>query len=121
MKLNKLVYYAQGFHFALHDAPLSKETIEAWTHGPVIPYVYHAFKENGASCIPVSQLPDVDPFTAEQRELLYEIYEAYGQFSAWKLRNMTHDEPPWQEVVDNNLPIQHSTLKSYFKTQLVDG
>jgi uncharacterized phage-associated protein len=37
LKLQKLVYYAQGFHLALYDELLFEETIEAWTHGPVIP------------------------------------------------------------------------------------
>jgi uncharacterized phage-associated protein len=36
MKLQKLVYYAQGLHLALNDAPLFKGKIEAWTYGPVV-------------------------------------------------------------------------------------
>ncbi len=36
LKLQKLLYYAQGFHLALYDEPLFPEAIEAWTHGPVL-------------------------------------------------------------------------------------
>ena len=42
LKLQKLVYYAQGFYLALHDEALFPEDIEAWTHGPVVPVLYHA-------------------------------------------------------------------------------
>ena len=34
LKLQKLLYYAQGLHLVLHDAPLFGERIEAWQHGP---------------------------------------------------------------------------------------
>jgi uncharacterized phage-associated protein len=36
LKLQKLVYYAQGFHLGLFDKPLFEEPIEAWAHGPVV-------------------------------------------------------------------------------------
>ena len=35
LKLQKLVYYAQGFHLALFDTPMFGEPIEAWTHVPL--------------------------------------------------------------------------------------
>lgn len=34
LKLQKLMYIAQGIHLALYDVPLFKEEIEAWQHGP---------------------------------------------------------------------------------------
>ncbi|HSX79064.1 MAG TPA: type II toxin-antitoxin system antitoxin SocA domain-containing protein, partial [Candidatus Saccharimonadia bacterium] len=37
LKLQKLVYYAQGFALALLDKPLFPQCIEAWIHGPVVP------------------------------------------------------------------------------------
>jgi len=37
LKLQKLVYYAQGSSLALWGNPLFSEKIEAWLHGPVIP------------------------------------------------------------------------------------
>ena len=45
LKLQKLVYYAQGFHLALYDEPLFLEAIEAWTHGPVVPDLYRHYKK----------------------------------------------------------------------------
>ena len=37
MKLQKLVYFCQGYSLALYGRPLFPEPIEAWTHGPVCP------------------------------------------------------------------------------------
>ena len=117
LKLQKLVYYAQGFHLALFDEPLFEEPIEAWTHGPVVPDLYRAYKEYGSGGIPSPKEIDLAIYTDEQKELLDEVYTVYGQFSAWKLRNMTHEEAPWASC-DPNETITHTFLKEFFKTQL---
>lgn len=118
LKLQKLVYYAQGFHLALYDEPLFSETIEAWEHGPVVPTLYQALKHYGANPIPATDADQViKPFTDEQFSLLEDVYEVYGQFSAWKLRNLTHEEPTWADAYPQGI-ITNEAMKTYFKTQL---
>ena len=50
--------------------------------------------------------------------LLDDVGEVYGQFSAWKLRNMTHDEPPWQEARKRmeGAEIRNDSMANYFAT-----
>ncbi len=117
LKLQKLLYYAQGFHLAIHDTPLFDEPIKAWFHGPVVESLYHEYKQYGTGCIPAPDGFDFTIFTDEQKELLDEISNVYGQFSAWKLRNMTHDEPPWKNTPQSE-EISHESMKEFFKTQL---
>ena len=119
LKLQKLVYYAQGFYLALFEEPLFSEEIEAWPHGPVAPALYHRYKEHGGAPIPAPTDFDAkEVFTEDQIELLDEVYNLYGQFSAWKLRNMTHEEAPWVNNEEHNEVISHKELKEYFATQL---
>ncbi|MFD2419431.1 Panacea domain-containing protein [Amycolatopsis pigmentata] len=40
LKLQKLLYYAQGHYLALTGRPLFDDEIQAWSHGPVVPAVY---------------------------------------------------------------------------------
>jgi uncharacterized phage-associated protein len=96
LKLQKLVYYAQGFHLAVFDRPLFDDPIEAWTHGPVVPDVYHHYKHHGSGSIPFPTDFNPDVFGQEQIELLNEVQQIYGQYSAWRLREMTHEEAPWK-------------------------
>ncbi|MCP4134604.1 MAG: SocA family protein [bacterium] len=117
LKLQKLVYYAQGFHLALFDKPLFNDKIEAWEHGPVVPELYREYKEHCSGAIPPPDIFDDSIFTEEQKDLLKEVYEVFGQFSAWKLRNMTHSEPPWTETPINSC-ISHDKMKEYFVTKL---
>jgi len=120
LKLQKLVYYAQGFHLAMMDSPLFADSIEAWAHGPVVPSLYHAYKEYGAGAIPVPVDFDPDIIDSSTSALLDEVYSVFGQFSAWKLRNMTHDEPPWIEAFKGDGVISTVTMKKYFLTLVTD-
>lgn len=116
LKLQKLCYYAQGFHLAIHGTKLFPEQIQAWTHGPVIPELYQAYKKYGDGAIPAPGSFDVSIYDKKTRELLDEVYSVYGQYSAWKLRNMTHEEPPWIEAKESTRPISPNSMKVYFKT-----
>lgn len=118
LKLQKLLYYAQGFNLAIHGKPLFRENIKAWDHGPVVPQVYHIYKDCGAQSIPKEEI-DLAHYPGEVRELLDEVYSVYGQFSATKLRNMTHEEAPWRDTPRGET-ISHDALKQFFKTLLVD-
>ncbi|MFZ2163403.1 MAG: type II toxin-antitoxin system antitoxin SocA domain-containing protein [Sideroxyarcus sp.] len=116
LKLQKLVYYAQGVYLALYDKPLFAERMEAWTHGPVVPDLYHRFKEYGSEAIPADQHFNLEKFDSDSREILDEVNRVFGQYSGWKLRNMTHEEPPWVNVKEPAGVISHESLKEYFKT-----
>ena len=116
LKLQKLLYYAQGLHLALHGVPLFSETIEAWSRGPIVPCVYRSFDAITVKGFDPGSIPE------PAREVLDEVHTVYGQFSAWRLREMTQEEPPWRETYQRELPtaeIPHDALVSYFKTQLV--
>ncbi|MBP0018741.1 MAG: SocA family protein [Cyanobacteria bacterium SBLK] len=118
LKLQKLLYYAQGLHLALFDRPLFTESIESWTHGPVVPEIYHEYKEYGSGSLPFPENFDYSKFDDDLKEVLEEVYEVYGQFSAWKLRNLAHNEPPSQNTPTGS-KISLDSLKQYFKSQLV--
>lgn len=120
MKLQKLLYYAQGHHLAKRDAPLFGEEVQAWSHGPVVPPIYRSFRDFGARGI---ELPaddsfsweDVDPDTAQ---FLSMIWNTYGGYSAGRLRAMTHDEWPWRDAFargERDTAIPEPDMTTYFR------
>lgn len=120
LKVQKLVYYAQGFHLALTNGQkLFQEPILAWEHGPVVESLYYQYREHGSNEIPQPESVDINLFTQEQIEILNEVFEVYGQFSAWKLRNMTHSESPWTTTTKNQ-EITTDKMLEFFKTLLVN-
>lgn len=117
MKLQKLLYYAQGFSLAIFGRELFPEDFEAWTYGPVIPSVYNRFKPCGDGAIPKVDLESFDAYTPEEKKLLNDVYTAFGQYSAWALSDMTHDTRPWKETKQNAI-ISKQLMKEYFMTQI---
>lgn len=93
LKLQKLVYYAQAWHLALHGEPLFDADFQAWVHGPVCPALYGAYKSYGWN--PISANPTVCIISDEVIDHLTEVYEVYGQYSGFQLEQMTHSEAPW--------------------------
>lgn len=98
LKLQKLLYYMQGFHLAYFDGePLFDDEIEAWMYGPVVPSVYCEFSPFGNNGINV-EYADIIKLTPIEERLFDEVLNVYGAFSAIGLMNMTHNETPWKST-----------------------
>lgn len=113
LKLQKLLYYAQGCFLAKKDMPLFNEDFLAWEHGPVIRKIYDIYKVNGASGIEYNKDFNLE-LDDDVEKILNEVYEKYGQYTAWKLRDMTHQETPWKTTARNEI-ISKEKIKEYFK------
>lgn len=119
LKLQKLLYYAQGCTLAFLDRRLFKDEIVAWEHGPVVEVVYHEYKENGSRGI--ESFGNIkEYYSAEEEAVLKTMYENFAQYSAWGLRNMTHNETPWKETRKNHI-IPTDKIKNYFLQHYVEN
>jgi len=123
LKLQKLLYYAQGYHVAFHGVnnPLFQEKIYAWKHGPVVRAVYTHFAGYNRRAIPAGDIPKLDDKTGR---FVDEIHRPFGRYSAWALREMTHREPPWRDnyVPDElDIEIPLSDLRSFFSKHVSKG
>lgn len=117
--LQKLLYYAQGCYLAMKDKPLFNENILAWEHGPVVNEVYQEYKQNGSNPIVFDEPYDIKKVDNETRAILEEVFDVFGQYSAWKLREMTHEEAPWKETVRNDV-IDREKIKDFFKKEYIE-
>lgn len=115
LKLQKMLYYQQGFHLAYFGTPLFEEDIIAWQYGPVVPCVYQEYKSFESNSIPTSE-SDLS-LSDEEEELFNNVYEEYNQFSAVALMKMTHEESPWKTTEINGV-ISVEKMMSFFKTQI---
>ncbi|MEA5619687.1 type II toxin-antitoxin system antitoxin SocA domain-containing protein [Cronbergia sp. UHCC 0137] len=124
MKLQKLCYYVQAIYMATHDGEtLFQEDFEAWTYGPVIPDLYHEFKQYGWKSIEDEvEVPEIEQEIEEFIEL---IVEAYGRYDGAALITMTHREEPWldarkglPEMEGSNAVISKESMKRFFKKRL---
>lgn len=129
LKLQKLLYYAQGISLGMFGKPLFEENIEAWQHGPVVRDVYCKFSMFGRKNIEISIDKEKEDIlnkienNREVSEVLNLTYDNFAIYTAWQLRQMTHqDNTPWDitqknkglgSVIDNQL------IKEYFKEEII--
>jgi uncharacterized phage-associated protein len=101
LKLQKLLYYCQGWYLGLNRKPLFGEKLEAWIHGPVVPEVYRSFSKFKHKPIESDLTFESDQLreiTSEVRGHITEVWSAYGGFSAYDLERLSHQERPWLEA-----------------------
>lgn len=101
-KLQKMVYYAYGWTLALLNDSIQdihyhlfSNRIEAWVHGPVVPDLYHEYKDYGWQNIPKIAFFDESIFSHEENDILTQVWEAYGPLNANQLEMISHQENPW--------------------------
>jgi uncharacterized phage-associated protein len=95
MRLQKLLYYAQGWSLAARGAPLFEAGLEAWQHGPVVREVYSRFAAHERRAIPEEEGRDEPSLSDPQKRFVRWVWANYGKFSTSELWRMTHGELPW--------------------------
>jgi uncharacterized phage-associated protein len=131
MKLQKLIFFAHGWHLASVDAPLVVDPIEAWTYGPVIPSVYHAFKGFGSGAITAHatyfdfkefdfKTPQIKVEDTSAREVLDAVWGVFKDTSAIELSKLSHvSDGPWAAAREGSNEkkgtiIRDDLIKEYF-------
>ncbi len=138
LKLQKLIYLAQGVALAVSDGkrPLFTEPVEAWQYGPVVQSLYDVVKRYGSGSItePIPKppayffSPTVIPEDDQVSwEILRKVWDAYGHLSATQLVALTHraevpEGYPWHEAWEeregkfsSNIPISQKVMTERFK------
>lgn len=123
MHLHKLMYYVQGWALAMRGEPIFPDRIEAWTHGPVVRSLYSVYADHGNQPIPAPDEGAVN-LAGEDRAFVESVWEGYKRFSAVKLREMTHREPPWQRAWGDREPderceeeISQRDMRDFFRSE----
>ena len=125
LKLQKLLYYADGWYAVVSGSPLFTEDFEAWVHGPALPSQYRRFSHFEWRPIDLDLArPEVPADVAAHLE---EVIDVFGCETAVALELMTHREPPWVEArtglpsdAPSNNVICKRRMKTYFQSLEAD-
>ncbi|MDR2496832.1 MAG: DUF4065 domain-containing protein [Tannerellaceae bacterium] len=120
LKLQRLLYYAQGFHLAIYGTPLFEDLVEAWNYGPVVPSVYQIYRGHGTGALPVDNSTEVHcSISEDQLAIIEEVYDVYGQYSGLKLMHLTQHEEPWKSTpTGRGNVIDTAKMEQFFRTRL---
>ncbi|MGH9188439.1 MAG: Panacea domain-containing protein [Acidimicrobiales bacterium] len=114
-KLQKLLYYVQGWHLTWAGEPMFGESIEAWTDGPVVAAHWADEKHDR----PHAAAMEMD---ADEIATVDYVVQRYGRFSGKDLIRRTHQEDPWRDASEREEPaasgrnpeITHEALRRWF-------
>ncbi|WP_395117756.1 Panacea domain-containing protein [Rhodanobacter sp. FW102-FHT14D06] len=125
LKIQKLLYYVQGWHLGLHKERAFDGEFRAWIHGPVNLDVYHEYKRYRWTPISDEQL-DVD-LPKDLQEHVDEVLSVYGGDTAWALEHSTHLERPWLTARaglnpddEGHAVIRDEIMQEFFEEQAKD-
>jgi len=123
LKLQKLLYYVQGWYLGIHGKAVFHEEVQAWAHGPVVPDVFHALRHHGWNPVPKSS--EIIVLDGQIDSHVRAVLKAYGKFSAAQLERLSHTEQPWLDArgdLPPNVPsravITHKSMKEYFSSRV---
>lgn len=126
LKLQKLLYYTQGWYLAINDEPLFEDDFEAWIHGPTIREIYRRYKKYTYKNI--DEEPEMPNLPDEIKGFLDEVLEEYFDFDAFTLERMTHRELPWLSArgdlpkdISSKTIIDKTDMKKYFSRLLEEN
>jgi uncharacterized phage-associated protein len=128
----KLVYFSYAWYLYFTQKDLFDEPIQAWTHGPVIPSIYHEFKHFGlygkienqfATYIDLLQDSDKSetPFIKNEElqqnqdleRSLAGVWYLYKDCAGKELEKITHEEDtPWKNNYKEKQNIEINATES---------
>lgn len=116
LRVQKLLYFAQGEYLAQYGKPLFDAPIQAWSYGPVVPEVYERYSRYGAQGI-VSDNVDMSAFTVEEFDTLMNVAFKFDGLSTGALVRMTHKpNTPWSQT-ERKGEIAQESIREYFAAQ----
>lgn len=132
--LVKRVYIAHGFALALLGRGLLDprfDKVEAWKYGPVIPSVYHSFKQyrvksiNEQTIVMVWDEKDMRPVfntpnltDKDEKRVVEMVWKRYKEYSDNELVTLTHMKgTPWDMcfIKDENVAIPDILTENYYR------
>lgn len=93
LKLQKLLYLAQGYSYAFYDRPLFNDELEGWVHGPVVRSVYNSFKDYQYNKIDTDF--KIEELDEEAEDVLNYVIDNFSKYDSKYLEELSHDQEPW--------------------------
>lgn len=114
-KLQKLIYYAYAWYLTLMNdevdylnRTLFHEDMVAWPHGPVVYSVFKHYRDYNLTEIP-KETVDESVFPVDTLDILSQVWDVYGGYTADELQSIVHQEDPWLEAREGLTPLQSTT------------
>lgn len=123
LKLQKLLFYCYGLVLACGCERALGDTIcfQPWEHGPVNREIWSQYKSYHSAEIPVLNSSTVN-YASPAAAVLRDALAVYGLLDAWRLRQQSHLEKPWEVAYQQRVSlIDNERIRSHFVHKFFSG
>ncbi len=114
LKLQKTLYYLQGYSLKKFEEAAFDDDILNWQYGPVAPTAYFAYSSYGADPLESNESVQIEKMRKDQKNLFDKVIDVCLDLSARRLVQMTHEEAPWKETCQNE-EITTASIARFFR------
>ena len=121
LKLQKILYFSQGWHLFCFKREFFKEEIQAWDHGPVVKRIYDICKKEGT----MYKIIEEKIFSKWKKQevkddslkLLEAVFKRYKGYSGTSLEYMTHQHKVWRDAFEKgqNTVMEKEAIRLFFR------
>ena len=133
MSINKIIYFAHGWHLRTFSEPLVSSVPVAWQYGPVFRELYQEFRTYGSDPISgrarrmnfakgVHEVAELTDAPEKSVKLLDQCVDVFGRLTAATLVSMSHvPGGPWDRAynhtgrVNVGMEIPNDAIKDFFE------
>lgn len=116
LKLQKILYYIQGYAIKETHEPAFDAEIHNWQYGPVVEEVYFEYNQFRGEDIVLKDYDRRDGFFKRKNainDIVLKVLNNCKNKSAFELVEMTHKEDPWKNTRQNEV-IKLDIISEYF-------
>lgn len=105
MKLQKICYFAQGWHLAVNNGkPLFEEDFHSWKYGPVSQELYELHRGMPSVTTDSARFVEIkSDLTEYQKSFLKNIFKTYMPYTGLQLGDISHTHKAWIEAGEGKL------------------
>lgn len=120
LKLQKTLYYLQGYSLRVFDEPAFDSDIRNWQYGPVAPTAYFAYSSYGAFSLEENDEIVIEQPSKDKMKLFNKVIDACLKIPARTLVQMTHNEEPWKNTRPNEEITQEAITRFFCNNNPLD-
>lgn len=115
LKLQKTLYYLQGYSLKRLNTVAFDEDIQNWQYGPVSPVAYFQYCSYGAHPLEENGAIEIETIERRAKQLFDKVIDACLALPARQLVQKSHEEDPWRNTNLNEV-ITVESIKKYFRS-----
>lgn len=114
-KIQKLLYYIQGYHLLTYGKPMFKEDFQAHATGFIIPSLYKEHTEKYGWRV-IAKSPFTyrgTDFTEATVIFIHKVLDEFGELDGKTLEELVHQESIWLETVEGEFITKEDLLHQF--------